>query len=51
MPSVYIEVYLNPGIHKDIPLKRFYRYSLPPSLAYDENGYVSMLYLGFIYIY
>ncbi|EGO29865.1 glycosyltransferase family 24 protein [Serpula lacrymans var. lacrymans S7.9] len=37
-PGVYLELYLNPSQHSEIPLKRFYRYNLAPRLTYDENG-------------
>ncbi|THH06125.1 hypothetical protein EW145_g4303 [Phellinidium pouzarii] len=38
VPSVYIQVYLNPGRYSEVPLKRFYRFNLSPSLSFDENG-------------
>ncbi|KAJ6562664.1 glycosyltransferase family 24 protein [Mycena capillaripes] len=38
IPDIYIMVYTNPAAHKEIPLKRFYRYALLPSLAFDANG-------------
>ncbi|KAJ7513036.1 glycosyltransferase family 24 protein [Mycena galericulata] len=38
IPDVYIKVYLNPAAHQEIPLKRFYRYTLLPSLAFDADG-------------
>lgn len=37
-PEVCIELYLNPSQLSEIPLKRFYRYNVMPSLQYDENG-------------
>ncbi|KAG8216803.1 glycosyltransferase family 24 protein [Butyriboletus roseoflavus] len=36
-PDIYIEIYLNPTQHTEIPLKRFYRYNVP-HLDYDANG-------------
>ncbi|KAH8113837.1 UDP-glucose:glycoprotein glucosyltransferase-domain-containing protein [Phellopilus nigrolimitatus] len=38
VPSVFSEVYLNPGRYSELPLKRFYRFNLSPSLSFDENG-------------
>ncbi|OAX38260.1 hypothetical protein K503DRAFT_800568 [Rhizopogon vinicolor AM-OR11-026] len=38
-PEVYFELYLNPTQHSEIPLKRFYRYSVEPHLQYDNNGH------------
>ncbi|KAL5480943.1 KRE5 [Sanghuangporus weigelae] len=38
IPSVYAQVYVNPGIYSEVPLKRFYRYNLPSKLSFDENG-------------
>ncbi|KAF8812128.1 hypothetical protein BYT27DRAFT_7133469 [Phlegmacium glaucopus] len=38
VPEVFIKIHLNPGHYTDIPLKRFYRYNLIPSLSYDRNG-------------
>ncbi|KAJ7785207.1 UDP-glucose:glycoprotein glucosyltransferase-domain-containing protein [Mycena maculata] len=38
IPDMYIKVYTNPGAHQEIPLKRFYRYTLLPSLAFDADG-------------
>ncbi|KAK0458728.1 UDP-glucose:glycoprotein glucosyltransferase-domain-containing protein, partial [Desarmillaria tabescens] len=38
-PDTYIEIYLNPGPHSEIPLKRFFRYNLIPSLSFDEDGH------------
>ncbi|KAJ7136717.1 glycosyltransferase family 24 protein [Mycena epipterygia] len=38
IPDIYIKVYTNPASHQEIPLKRFYRYSLLPSLAFDADG-------------
>ncbi|KAJ7485860.1 glycosyltransferase family 24 protein [Mycena latifolia] len=38
IPDVYIKVYMNPATHQEIPLKRFYRYTLLPSLAFDAEG-------------
>ncbi|KAK0452361.1 UDP-glucose:glycoprotein glucosyltransferase-domain-containing protein [Armillaria borealis] len=38
-PDTYIEIHLNPGPHSEIPLKRFFRYNLIPSLSFDEDGY------------
>ncbi|KAG1729250.1 glycosyltransferase family 24 protein [Suillus lakei] len=37
-PEVYFELYLNPTQHSEIPLKRFYRYSVEPRLQYDSKG-------------
>ncbi|KAG7448716.1 uncharacterized protein BT62DRAFT_965246 [Guyanagaster necrorhizus] len=37
-PDTYIEIHLNPGPHSEIPLKRFFRYNLIPSLSFDEDG-------------
>ncbi|KAG2069543.1 hypothetical protein BDR04DRAFT_1101419 [Suillus decipiens] len=37
-PEVYFELYLNPAQHYEIPLKRFYRYSIEPRLQYDNKG-------------
>ncbi|KAG9313493.1 glycosyltransferase family 24 protein [Chiua virens] len=37
-PDVYIELYLNPTQHTEIPLKRFYRYNVVPHLNYDPHG-------------
>ncbi|KAF5357223.1 hypothetical protein D9756_006756 [Leucocoprinus leucothites] len=38
IPDVFIEVYLNPNWYSEMPLKRFYRYSIVPSLSFDEAG-------------
>ncbi|KAJ7222294.1 UDP-glucose:glycoprotein glucosyltransferase-domain-containing protein [Mycena pura] len=38
IPDIYIKVYTNPAPHQEIPLKRFYRYALLPSLAFDIDG-------------
>ncbi|KAJ7608670.1 UDP-glucose:glycoprotein glucosyltransferase-domain-containing protein [Roridomyces roridus] len=38
IPDMYIKVYTNPLAHQEIPLKRFYRYTLLPSLAFDADG-------------
>ncbi|KAF7345254.1 hypothetical protein MSAN_01902000 [Mycena sanguinolenta] len=38
IPDMYIKVYLNPAAHEEIPLKRFYRYALSPSLTFDAEG-------------
>ncbi|KAJ7032380.1 UDP-glucose:glycoprotein glucosyltransferase-domain-containing protein [Mycena alexandri] len=38
IPDIYIKVYTNPAPHEEIPLKRFYRYALLPSLAFDADG-------------
>ncbi|CAK5263114.1 unnamed protein product [Mycena citricolor] len=38
IPDVYIKVYTNPSINEEIPLKRFYRYALLPSLVFDSDG-------------
>ncbi|KAJ7909648.1 glycosyltransferase family 24 protein [Mycena leptocephala] len=38
IPDMYIKVYTNPATHQEIPLKRFYRYALLPSLAFDADG-------------
>ncbi|KAF8549596.1 hypothetical protein OG21DRAFT_1515006 [Imleria badia] len=37
-PDIYIELYLNPTQHTEIPLKRFYRYNVVPHLNYNANG-------------
>lgn len=37
-PEVYFELYLNPAQHSEIPLKRFYRYSVEPRVQYDSKG-------------
>jgi UDP-glucose:glycoprotein glucosyltransferase len=37
-PEVYFELYLNPAQHSEIPLKRFYRYSIEPRVKYDNKG-------------
>ncbi|KAG1823651.1 glycosyltransferase family 24 protein [Suillus subaureus] len=37
-PEVYFELYLNPAQHSEIPLKRFYRYSIEPRVQYDNKG-------------
>lgn len=37
-PEVYFELYLNPAQHSEIPLKRFYRYSVEPRVRYDNKG-------------
>ncbi|KAG0702039.1 glycosyltransferase family 24 protein [Suillus ampliporus] len=37
-PEVYFELYLNPAVHSEIPLKRFYRYSVEPRVQYDNKG-------------
>ncbi|KAI6043927.1 glycosyltransferase family 24 protein [Pisolithus marmoratus] len=37
-PEIFIELYFNPSQLSEIPLKRFYRYNVMPSLQYDENG-------------
>ncbi|KAJ6586424.1 glycosyltransferase family 24 protein [Mycena vulgaris] len=38
IPDIYIKVYTNPATHQEIPLKRFYRYTLLPSLTFDADG-------------
>ncbi|KAI5117547.1 hypothetical protein M0805_004373 [Coniferiporia weirii] len=38
VPSVYMQVYMNPGKYSEIPLKRFYRFNLSPSLSFDDSG-------------
>ncbi|KAJ7057937.1 UDP-glucose:glycoprotein glucosyltransferase-domain-containing protein [Mycena amicta] len=38
IPDIFIKVYTNPAPHEEIPLKRFYRYALLPSLAFDADG-------------
>ncbi|KAJ7078310.1 glycosyltransferase family 24 protein [Mycena belliarum] len=38
IPDMYIKVYTNPALQKEIPLKRFYRYNLRPALTFDKNG-------------
>ncbi|KAG1748320.1 glycosyltransferase family 24 protein [Suillus paluster] len=37
-PEVYFELRLNPALHSEIPLKRFYRYSVEPHVQYDNKG-------------
>ncbi|KAI6106945.1 glycosyltransferase family 24 protein [Pisolithus croceorrhizus] len=37
-PEIFIELHLNPSQLSEIPLKRFYRYNIMPSLQYDEDG-------------
>ncbi|KAL0959808.1 hypothetical protein HGRIS_011489 [Hohenbuehelia grisea] len=37
IPDIYIEVHMNPTRHKEVPLKRFYRYHLAP-LSFDDDG-------------
>ncbi|TFK38220.1 UDP-glucose:Glyco protein glucosyltransferase-domain-containing protein [Crucibulum laeve] len=39
VPDVFIQVYLNPARYADVPLKRFYRYNILPSLTFDNSGY------------
>ncbi|PPQ88795.1 hypothetical protein CVT25_010481 [Psilocybe cyanescens] len=39
IPDIFIEIHLNPGGYKDIPLKRFYRYNLIPQLTFDKEGH------------
>ncbi|KAL0579014.1 killer toxin resistant protein [Marasmius crinis-equi] len=39
IPDVAIEVHLNPAKYTEVPLKRFFRYSLRPALKFDEDGY------------
>ncbi|KAF5311086.1 hypothetical protein D9619_007791 [Psilocybe cf. subviscida] len=36
--DVYIEVHLNPGRYSEVPLKKFYRYNLIPTLSFDKDG-------------
>ncbi|KAF7307809.1 hypothetical protein MKEN_01141000 [Mycena kentingensis (nom. inval.)] len=38
IPDIYIKVYTNPAQHQEIPLKRFYRYTLLQTLAFDDDG-------------
>ncbi|KAF7321048.1 hypothetical protein HMN09_00192100 [Mycena chlorophos] len=38
IPDIFIKVYTNPAPQEEIPLKRFYRYALLPSLAFDSDG-------------
>ncbi|KAL9710152.1 killer toxin resistant protein [Leucoagaricus gongylophorus] len=38
IPDVFIEVHLNPAWYAEMPLKRFYRYSVIPSISFDEAG-------------
>ncbi|KAF9447216.1 glycosyltransferase family 24 protein [Macrolepiota fuliginosa MF-IS2] len=38
IPDTFIEVHLNPGNYLDMPLKRFYRYNVLPTLSFDEAG-------------
>ncbi|KAM0749302.1 hypothetical protein T439DRAFT_327029 [Meredithblackwellia eburnea MCA 4105] len=38
MPTVFLRLHLNPQRHlTDLPLKRFYRYSFPSGLTFDEH--------------
>ncbi|KIY49922.1 glycosyltransferase family 24 protein [Fistulina hepatica ATCC 64428] len=39
LPDVFIEVHLNPGHSSEMPLKRFYRYNVRPSLSFDDAGF------------
>ncbi|KAF9478976.1 hypothetical protein BDN70DRAFT_807681 [Pholiota conissans] len=38
IPDTFIEIHLNPGRYQEIPLKRFYRYNLAPSISFDSTG-------------
>ncbi|EIW78230.1 glycosyltransferase family 24 protein [Coniophora puteana RWD-64-598 SS2] len=37
-PDVYLEVYMNPTQHSEIPLKRFYRSNIQSRLQYNGQG-------------
>ncbi|THG96572.1 hypothetical protein EW026_g5286 [Hermanssonia centrifuga] len=37
-PAVFVELHINPARYKEMPLKRFYRYSVSPKINFDENG-------------
>ncbi|KAI9428853.1 UDP-glucose:glycoprotein glucosyltransferase-domain-containing protein [Lactarius indigo] len=39
IPTVTVEFHLQPPEYSELPLKRFYRYNLIPSLTFDDNGY------------
>ncbi|KAH9162492.1 UDP-glucose:glycoprotein glucosyltransferase-domain-containing protein [Lactarius sanguifluus] len=39
IPTVTVEFHLQPPEYSELPLKRFYRYNLAPSLTFDDNGY------------
>jgi hypothetical protein len=42
METVSIRVYFNPILDRtEMPLKRFYRYSLAAETSFDANGYVA----------
>ncbi|KAJ1945757.1 killer toxin resistant protein, partial [Linderina macrospora] len=42
LPSVSVEVYLNPSVGmKELPVKRFYRYLWPSELSFDSDGGVA----------
>ncbi|KAF8644943.1 hypothetical protein AX16_008171 [Volvariella volvacea WC 439] len=38
LPHVFIEVYLSPARYDQMPLKRFYRFNVHPTLLFDEEG-------------
>ncbi|KIP02024.1 glycosyltransferase family 24 protein [Phlebiopsis gigantea 11061_1 CR5-6] len=38
-PAVFVELHVNPARYKELPLKRFYRYNVQPSLRFTELGY------------
>ncbi|KAG7094908.1 hypothetical protein E1B28_005714 [Marasmius oreades] len=39
IPDISIEIRLNPARYNEVPLKRFFRYNLRPSLTFGEDGY------------
>ncbi|KAF8268079.1 UDP-glucose:Glycoprotein glucosyltransferase-domain-containing protein [Lactarius quietus] len=39
IPTVAVEFHLLPLEYSDLPLKRFYRYNLLPSLTFDDTGH------------
>ncbi|KAF8989563.1 UDP-glucose:glycoprotein glucosyltransferase-domain-containing protein, partial [Cyathus striatus] len=39
IPDTYIEIHLNPARYSEVPLKRFYRYNIHPSLVFDKSGH------------
>ncbi|PPQ69221.1 hypothetical protein CVT24_000018 [Panaeolus cyanescens] len=39
IPDVWVEIHLNSkGYYDDLPIKRFYRYNLAPTLRFNDNG-------------
>ncbi|KAH8978341.1 UDP-glucose:glycoprotein glucosyltransferase-domain-containing protein [Lactarius akahatsu] len=39
IPTVTVEFHLQPPEYSELPLKRFYRYNLVPSLTFDDHGH------------